>query len=279
MYPYLKFQDKLPVVAATQILLNRRLNDGEYLPVDGSFGTITREAVEKFQQNTNYLLVDGIIGQNTWSALINKEKIQVIDCVDVTDPKIRGYEDEAIIAAGGNPILNYGMSRGGAVVLKDIERRAKKCPVVLLRFHGHGSPGWQALATHGLGAPRGAPRRPLYRHEEITEASSSFNLENVHLVVRALSKMSPIFCEFGSVELHGCRVGAGSRGRRMVTTLTQGFEVPVTAGTQTQWSEGPGGTSTFRFEGPVFTACPCGINLKRWGASLGVTGERVSVAR
>ena len=53
MYPYLKFQDKLPVVAATQILLNRRLNDGEYLPVDGSFGTITREAVKKFQQNTN----------------------------------------------------------------------------------------------------------------------------------------------------------------------------------------------------------------------------------
>ena len=147
MYPYLKFQDKLPVVAAAQILLNRRLDEGEYLPVDGSFGRNTREAVEKFQQNTSYLLVDGIGGQNTWSALMNKEKLQVIDCVDVTDPKIRGWEDEAIIAAGGNPILNYGMSRGGRVVPKDIERRAKQCPVVLLRFHGHGSPGWQSIAT------------------------------------------------------------------------------------------------------------------------------------
>ena len=38
--------------------------------VDGMFGPITKKAVMNFQKSKN-LLVDGIVGKNTWRALTN----------------------------------------------------------------------------------------------------------------------------------------------------------------------------------------------------------------
>ena len=69
------------------------------------------------------------------------------------------------------------------------------------------------------------------------------------------------FLPFGSVQLHGCNVGQGSRGKELLQKLAKLWEVPVTAGVNTQFS---GGAKTFKFEGPTVTKYPGGGNLKAW---------------
>jgi peptidoglycan hydrolase-like protein with peptidoglycan-binding domain len=41
------------------------------VPVDGDFGPITRQQVIEYQKNRN-ITVDGIVGTETWSALITE---------------------------------------------------------------------------------------------------------------------------------------------------------------------------------------------------------------
>jgi peptidoglycan hydrolase-like protein with peptidoglycan-binding domain len=47
------------------LLVRRTLSDDQ---IDGSFGAVTKSAVEEFQQQ-DHLTVDGIVGPATWSAL------------------------------------------------------------------------------------------------------------------------------------------------------------------------------------------------------------------
>jgi peptidoglycan hydrolase-like protein with peptidoglycan-binding domain len=49
---------------------------GERVAIDGSFGPLTLRAVEKFQRGHG-LPVDGLIGQNTWSALLRYSPVHV----------------------------------------------------------------------------------------------------------------------------------------------------------------------------------------------------------
>jgi peptidoglycan hydrolase-like protein with peptidoglycan-binding domain len=55
-----------PVVRWAQYLLVRRTLS--YNQIDGSFGPVTKSAVEEFQKGDN-LTVDGIVGPATWAAL------------------------------------------------------------------------------------------------------------------------------------------------------------------------------------------------------------------
>jgi peptidoglycan hydrolase-like protein with peptidoglycan-binding domain len=55
-------------VRAAQTLLNWHKAD---LLVDGDFGDITETAVRKFQTDKK-LGVDGVVGPQTWTALVNK---------------------------------------------------------------------------------------------------------------------------------------------------------------------------------------------------------------
>ncbi|KAA3646802.1 MAG: peptidoglycan-binding protein [Chloroflexi bacterium] len=55
-------------VRAAQSLLVNKFGAG--IAVDGTFGPLTESAVEDFQ-TANFLLVDGIIGPQTWQALIS----------------------------------------------------------------------------------------------------------------------------------------------------------------------------------------------------------------
>jgi hypothetical protein len=92
-----------------------------------------------------------------------------------------------------------------------------------------------------------------------------------------LSRFRNIFSDLGSAELHGCRVASGSDGRDLIMALADAWVVPVTAGLHTQYG---GGTSTFRFEGPTFTAFPGNWTLKKWAESLPVSETQgMSVSR
>ncbi len=249
MYPLLRTGNSLPTVVAVQILINRKMRQGTYIVVDGIYGRNTREAVRTFQRE-HRLGSDGVVGKNTWAALISGEDLQVIDSVDVTNTKDMGFEDAAIREAGGRPIVNFGMCNGIKVVTQKIQHRAGSGNVVLLRFHGHGAPGEMGVTT-GTGS----------------ELSSEFGVMFLDSLARYLQQLSPMFAPFGSAELHGCRVGAGPDGRRLVSALARAWGVPVTAGTRTQYG---GGTSTFRFEGPTFTAFPHMPGLKQWAKSIPV---------
>ncbi len=55
-----------PAVRWAQYLLVRRTLS--YPQIDGSFGPVTRAAVEQFQQSSG-LVVDGVVGPATWAAL------------------------------------------------------------------------------------------------------------------------------------------------------------------------------------------------------------------
>ena len=249
MYPLLRKGDRLPPVAIVQILLNRHLERGSYIAVDGSYGRNTREAVIDFQRRKS-LHADGVVGRNTWTTLIRGQRLRVVDSVDVTKPGDMGYDAAAVRSAGGQPIVNFGMCNGVNAVLSEILSQAPHGKVVLLRFHGHGAPGVMNLSAG-----------------TDSELSSSFGVTFLDNLARYLQRLSPIFSPLGSAELHGCRVGAGRDGRRLVTALAWAWRVPVTAGVRSQYG---GGHTTFRFEGPTFTAFPNGGGLQGWARSLPV---------
>ena len=59
-----------PPVARLQFMLNF-VKGVDELDVDGIFGPKTEAAVRAFQQNEN-LSVDGIVGRQTWTALLRR---------------------------------------------------------------------------------------------------------------------------------------------------------------------------------------------------------------
>lgn len=59
-------------VRTLQTQLNARMVPNPYLPVDGIFGTPTRNAVLAFQRR-NWLIEDGSVGLCTWNALLGHE--------------------------------------------------------------------------------------------------------------------------------------------------------------------------------------------------------------
>jgi peptidoglycan hydrolase-like protein with peptidoglycan-binding domain len=65
-WPLVRQGDRQHPVKTLQYLLRAR---GRNLTVDGIFGPVTNSAVRAFQQQKG-LAVDGIVGRNTWSALI-----------------------------------------------------------------------------------------------------------------------------------------------------------------------------------------------------------------
>lgn len=69
--PLLKYGSRNVYVKILQLLLNYYAQ--EKLDLDGEFGTLTKDAVVKYQ-TANHLEVDGVVGKETWSQLLIKEK-------------------------------------------------------------------------------------------------------------------------------------------------------------------------------------------------------------
>ncbi len=66
----LQFGSKGADVRSLQILLNEKAHS-KHLVVDGDFGNNTKSVVLDYQR-ANGLAVDGIVGRNTWTALLNR---------------------------------------------------------------------------------------------------------------------------------------------------------------------------------------------------------------
>lgn len=241
----LKAGDRLPTVAVVQNRLNEHGHSSEFITVDGIFGPKTKRAVQDFERAKG-LTPDGIVSGDDWNSIVGKQW-QVIDSVDVTefdDPKHAPTDQLDLQGYGQKLLLQYGQCQGIFHVVHTIQSSASAGNVVLLRFHGHGSPGIMIVAAGRMGQ------------------GSALNSRWGPKFFAHMSGLRGIFAPFGSVEMHGCRVAAGPHGKALISGLADAFGVPVTAAKVTQY--GGGGDSTFQFEGAVDTACPGGISLKAW---------------
>ncbi len=245
-YPLLRQGDKLPAVGVLQKLLNR---SGERLDPDGDFGSRTRAAVVRFQA-ARRLGADGVVGEQTWPRISANANLPIVDCIDVFDPSLARLEERDIRRTGGNPIVIGGMSNGVEQAVNDIIRSSSN--VFLLRFHGHGGPGTASVSSgHGELDPG------MIHRADIT-------LSNLATIRPIIARLRSVFGPYGCVQFMHCETGRGPDGRRVLKAIADELRVPVTAGINTQFG---GGTKTFRFEGPTYTALPSGT-LAQWCRAL-----------
>jgi hypothetical protein len=238
-----------PVVTTLQILLRRHRPQAK-IKADGHFGPRTKGAVVAFQEH-HHLSPDGVVGRATWTKGMSVSNLQTIDVVDGTDPSLVALEAADITAAGGIPILVFGMSGGVDFVMNQIAARAGGSNTVgLLRFHGHGNRGLQNVTGGDL---NGVPHL------------AAISSDNFGQIAGSLQRISHIFAKFGCVELLGCSVGGGAKGTLLVQKLAGIWDVPVTAGIFDQLG---GKANTFRFEGPTITAFPGGGDLRAWSTRV-----------
>jgi hypothetical protein len=245
-------------VTTSQILL-RRHRPGAAIGCDGNFGSKTKAAVNAYQGAHAPLKKDGIIGPKTWNSFMSVSGFQTIDVVDGTDPSLLALEAADIKAAGGDPIVVFGMSNGLEFVMRQIAARGRRNNVLLLRIHGHGNNGLQNVTG---GTINGAPHM------------ASISLQNYAASEPSLNLIRPVLAPLGSVQLLGCDVGGGGPGKQLVARLAQTWGVPVTAGLHTQFG---GGNDTFRFEGPTISSFPRGLDMKSWSKAMETQFGNVSM--
>jgi hypothetical protein len=242
--------DHLPTVGVLQSFLNQQPSTGEFLSVDGAFGGLTAGAVSRFRV-ARRLGANEVADVAVWNGVVGPDW-QVIDSVDRSDHDRPRHviEDHLDLGPFGQTILEqFGMTNGAPLVISRVRGAARSGQVVLLRFHGHGSPGHMVVASGTRG-----------------NTASSFDVRYGQRFFDALRVLRPIFAPFGSVEMHGCRVAQGTLGRRLLRGMADAMGVPVSAGLTTQHG---GGRTTFRFEGPTLTICPNGVELAAWLARVG----------
>jgi hypothetical protein len=261
-YTYLCFGDNLPSVGILQKLLTRA---GAKLNPDGVFGPKTLAAVRQFQ-HAKHLTPDGIVGKHTWPRLTEGLDLPIVDCVDVFDSfqkeellRAKKKEEAAhmadsykaevddILTVGGKPFVIGGMSNGVEQAVSMICAAASE--TFLLRFHGHGYAG-----SVGISAGSGGPNQ-----------LNRINAESIPRLRSVISRLKGVFGPYGSVHFMSCHTGRGTEGKELLKTMASIVEVPVTAGVNLQYG---GGTSTFRLEGPTYTAIPNGQSLKEWCRAL-----------
>jgi hypothetical protein len=241
-FVWLRQGDNLPAVAVAQLLLNRT-SSGAMLKVDGAFGRKTAAAVKEFQ-SPRRLVVDGVIGKNTWPRLKNTENLQIIDCIDVFDPDLYTSERRFLIEVGGNPITLGGMSNGIEQAVTEILRRA--AGAFLVRFHGHGAPGAAGISDG---------------HGDLPSRSS---FEDNPETMRALKRLKRAFGHYGCIQFMHCQTGRGISGQRFLRKVADATGVPATAAYADQYASTL--RETLRYEGATRTCCPSSGDLHTWSA-------------
>jgi hypothetical protein len=242
--------DVLPTVTVLQCYLNQQPSTQEFLEVDGIFGPRTEAAVARFRAMAVRLAGARYADYEVWRRVVGAEW-QIMDSVDRSDhdsPR-HAINDHLDLAPYGQTLLEqFGISMGSPLVLNKVRSQARLGEVVLLRFHGHGSPGHMIISSGRIAA------------------GSSLDHRYGEGFFTALRALRPIFAPFGSVEMHGCRVGRGRDGSALLSGMADALGVPVTAGINSQYA---GGITTHRFEGQTRTICPQGESLFSWSRRVG----------
>jgi hypothetical protein len=243
-----------PVVTTLQCLLGG-------IKADGHFGPKTLARVTEYQKGHVPLLnPDGVVGKNTWSALMKDRDVVTVDVIDVdefVDAKghaianpgqtYTGEAMAALIANGITPIALYGQSYGVATMVQQIISRViKPRRMVLLRIYGHGAPGSQNISA-GKAA----------QDEHVT----SLDPKSFKWTTPLLTQLAPFFAPWGTMELHGCHVGQSAH--HFLKTIADKVQVPVTAAFHSQYA---GGRGQWTFNGPTTTVYPHGVTLKGWSS-------------
>ena len=247
-YVDLRLGVRTPAVGVLQKLLCRT---GIAVEVDGEFGPQTQAGVMRFQRMHD-LVVDGIVGRETWPRISANAGLRIIDFIDVFDPSLYELEAQDIAALGGDPLMIGGACNGVEQAVSMILQRAGAGNVFLLRFHGHGAPG-----DAGVSSGQGDDDPNLVERADIA-------LQNFGDIAPQLQRLGPIFGPYGNIQFMHCSTGRGRSGRRLLRSIAQTAGVPVTAAVFDQLG---GGFTTFQFEGPTNTEFPGGETLRNWSQS------------
>jgi len=237
--------DTLPAVGVLQLLLNRA---GASLTLDGVFGQHTEDAVKAFQHQRS-IPQTGQVNGTLFDRLAVGETLPILDSVDVTDPSLATMEVADITRAGGRVVQRAGMSNGVGQAIQDIVSSGSA--LFLLRMHGHGTGG-----NIGMSDGRGIAGQ----HRTDLDAST------IRAIQAELGRLRGVFGSYGCVQLMACNTGQGPQGRSLLRQLADIWNVPVSAGIQTQFAGGL--SKSIRFEGPTITVCPGGRSLGQWVRAL-----------
>lgn len=242
-FTWLQKGDNMPASAVAQLLLNKA---GAALTVDGYFGSRTKSAVWQFQDGTPGLSRDGVIGQNTWTALMKYKQLQIVDFVDVTDDAMLSQEVAPLEAIGAKPIYYRSSGVGVNRAVNDIAHRMND--TFLLRMHGHGAPGIAGISDG--------------EHAGGSDHSFGLNWETAN----QMRKLFGLFGPYGCMQFMHCQTGRGHDGDQFLKWMSEATGVPASAAIRDQFS----GTlkKLVRFEGTFRTRYPGGVSLKQWAASL-----------
>jgi len=93
---------------------------------------------------------------------------------------------------------------------------------------------------------------------------AGIELANIEIFRPILARLRGVFSPYGCVQFMHCETGGGPNGRALLQAISRELRVPVSGGVNTQFG---GGSRTFRFEGPTFTALPSGT-LRDWCRAL-----------
>jgi len=246
VYLTLRRGDRLPTVALAQA----RLLDqgGRELTIDGLFGERTEKAVLEFQAARS-LPKSGCVDPPTWAALAAGNVLHVVDAIDAADITVLQEDGPYLSDGHSKVVVSWGMSRGTRVLIQRLVSSNPPASVALLRLHGHGSPGHMVVAAGKLGY-------------------GSSMLSSAHLAVPdaivEYTRLGSIMKPYGSIELHGCRVGLRANGQRLLQGLAQTCRVPVSAGLHSQM----GGRAASRFERSVRTCFPRAQHIRAWAGEV-----------
>jgi hypothetical protein len=233
-----------------QLLLNRA---GDQLKVDGIFGRRTLAALIEFQRR-NRVNPDGVVGPTTWRELPRGDNTNVVDVVDVGDPKTLGPAVMAFEKAGGHPIQLGLMCAGVEQMAHDIASRSNgRGNIALLRVMGHGNRGRWMTVSVGDVVDLSQSEYAIWR----TEYHSYLDLEHADEVLPVLSFLRGYFAPYGMMEHGGCSLGGQPKTRQLMRKLADLWNVPVSAGVGVQHS-------FLNFDGQVFTAYPRDGSLESW---------------